>query len=391
MAFLAIIHRIRPGLVNMDDLRNASNLKRLETAFRVAESELGIARLLDPEDVDVPHPDEKSIMTYVAQFLHLYPETYASADLEETDLSVPQASDLEILSLWLDKAESILFSQQKFSKDYKTQYHEFHILKIEMKNYRDIYERLRSKANSSVHDVDLRAAWPSILQRWAKVEKALEDWQLYLDTSVCGNLGQLIKWLIDAEKRLTLPLLPQSQTSNMLQVVNKTIEEHQEFFKPLDSHKKFLQRFHLDSEFSNILPEHTEDIQNRLDRVAVQSHQRHMKLLLEHARYVLLEHLSNVEENLKKWNQKYGLEPEVQNILQEHKIFVEQNKIFEEYDRRYANMKTNIETCQQVGALDAKEMDKVEKFLCDVDGLWKKMMVELHSVGNTANQVLKHW
>lgn len=55
-------------------MREASNKTRLETAFQVAEIELGIARLLDPEDVDVPQPDEKSIMTYVAQFLHKYPE-----------------------------------------------------------------------------------------------------------------------------------------------------------------------------------------------------------------------------------------------------------------------------------------------------------------------------
>ena len=48
-AFLAIIHRIRPGLVNIEQLQNVSNLVRLETAFRIAETELGIARLLDPE------------------------------------------------------------------------------------------------------------------------------------------------------------------------------------------------------------------------------------------------------------------------------------------------------------------------------------------------------
>ncbi len=51
-----------------------TNATRLETAFYVAEVELGVTRLLDPEDVDVENPDEKSIMTYVAQFLHRYPE-----------------------------------------------------------------------------------------------------------------------------------------------------------------------------------------------------------------------------------------------------------------------------------------------------------------------------
>lgn len=60
--------------MNIAAMREASNRARLETAFQVAEIELGIARLLDPEDVDVPQPDEKSIMTYVAQFLHKYPE-----------------------------------------------------------------------------------------------------------------------------------------------------------------------------------------------------------------------------------------------------------------------------------------------------------------------------
>ena len=73
-AFLAMIDAIKANLVSIAALREASNRARLETAFQVAEVELGIARLLDPEDVDVPQPDEKSIMTYVAQFLHKYPE-----------------------------------------------------------------------------------------------------------------------------------------------------------------------------------------------------------------------------------------------------------------------------------------------------------------------------
>lgn len=73
-AFLALIDAIKKNLINIAALKNSTNRFRLEKAFNVAEIELGIARLLDPEDVDVPQPDEKSVMTYVAQFLHKYPE-----------------------------------------------------------------------------------------------------------------------------------------------------------------------------------------------------------------------------------------------------------------------------------------------------------------------------
>lgn len=75
IAFLAIIDAIKKNLVDIATLRKESNRGRLETTFDVAKSQLGISRLLDPEDVDVPKPDKKSIMTYVAQFLHKSPSS----------------------------------------------------------------------------------------------------------------------------------------------------------------------------------------------------------------------------------------------------------------------------------------------------------------------------
>lgn len=38
----------------------------------MAEQELGIAQLLDPEDVAALHPDECSIMTYVSLYHHYF-------------------------------------------------------------------------------------------------------------------------------------------------------------------------------------------------------------------------------------------------------------------------------------------------------------------------------
>lgn len=73
-AFMGLINSIDENLIDMEKYRNASNKHRLHESFNVAENELGIPRLLDPDDVDLPKPDEKSVMTYVAQFLHKYPE-----------------------------------------------------------------------------------------------------------------------------------------------------------------------------------------------------------------------------------------------------------------------------------------------------------------------------
>lgn len=74
-AFMGLINAIDENLIDIEQYKNTSNKQRLHTSFNVAESELGIPRLLDPDDVDIPKPDEKSVMTYVAQFLHKYPET----------------------------------------------------------------------------------------------------------------------------------------------------------------------------------------------------------------------------------------------------------------------------------------------------------------------------
>uniref|UniRef100_A0A3P8RWG1 Calponin-homology (CH) domain-containing protein n=1 Tax=Amphiprion percula TaxID=161767 RepID=A0A3P8RWG1_AMPPE len=67
--FLAILYSLRPDLVDLSKARTRSNKQNLEEAFHIAEKELRIPKLLEPDDVDVRDPDEKSIMTYVAQFL----------------------------------------------------------------------------------------------------------------------------------------------------------------------------------------------------------------------------------------------------------------------------------------------------------------------------------
>jgi len=81
LAFCALIHRHRPDLLDYDKLTSADKLGNLNLAFDVALKHLDVPRLLDAEDiVNMPRPDERSIMTYVAQ---LY-KVFSSLDQAET-------------------------------------------------------------------------------------------------------------------------------------------------------------------------------------------------------------------------------------------------------------------------------------------------------------------
>ncbi|GAA5972877.1 hypothetical protein JCM11641_003984 [Rhodosporidiobolus odoratus] len=91
LAFCALIHRHRPDLLDYDvlpkDTSQATSARNLALAFKVAEEHLGIPQLLDVEDVcGTKRPDERSIMTYVAQFFHAF-SSRAQAETEARVIS----------------------------------------------------------------------------------------------------------------------------------------------------------------------------------------------------------------------------------------------------------------------------------------------------------------
>ncbi|KIW27571.1 uncharacterized protein PV07_07300 [Cladophialophora immunda] len=73
LAFCALLDIHRPDLIDFDTLDKSDHKGNMKLAFDIASKEIGIPDLLDVEDVaDVPKPDERSLMTYIAYWFHAF-------------------------------------------------------------------------------------------------------------------------------------------------------------------------------------------------------------------------------------------------------------------------------------------------------------------------------
>ena len=160
-AFLEILNNIKPGMVDMENMRNASNKTRLEAAFRLGE-ELGVPRLLDAEDVDVARPDEKSIMTYVSQFLH-------KANASHGDSFGNIQSSLDDLLTWLNQKTQWM-EHMKQTGSLHRNYSEYVTLLEEKEGKEITYNRIKTLIESMRLMGLSQETWTQVQTLWNKFE-----------------------------------------------------------------------------------------------------------------------------------------------------------------------------------------------------------------------------
>ncbi|XP_039546384.1 dystonin isoform X5 [Pimephales promelas] len=191
--FNAIIHKYRPDLVDMSRVSAQSSRSNLEQAFGVAE-QLGVARLLDPEDVDVSSPDEKSVITYVSTLYDVFPkvpEGMEGISANDVDIKWVEYQNMVMyLSQWIKHNVTVMADRNFPSnpvelKALYTQYHQFKENEIppkenEKAKIKHLYKMLevwmefgRIQLAPGLHPNDVEKEWGKLIVAMLEREKSL--------------------------------------------------------------------------------------------------------------------------------------------------------------------------------------------------------------------------
>uniref|UniRef100_A0A8C7WFL5 Microtubule actin crosslinking factor 1 n=1 Tax=Oncorhynchus mykiss TaxID=8022 RepID=A0A8C7WFL5_ONCMY len=191
--FNALLHRFRPDLIDMEVVAQQSNLDNLEQAFEIAES-LGVTRLLDAEDVDVPSPDEKSVITYVSSIYDAFPKIPEGGEgiaAHEVDHRWAEYRSRFSMLLQWSRQHKALMANKNFPLDpveLKALYNEYVHFKeteipakeLEKGRVEHLYKLLevwmefgRIKLPLGLHPNDLEEEWGKLILEMLEREKAL--------------------------------------------------------------------------------------------------------------------------------------------------------------------------------------------------------------------------
>lgn len=374
-AFLTLIDSIKTNVINIADMKRHNNRYRLDTAFNVAETELGIARLLDAEDVDVNCPDEKSIMTYVAQFLHKYPDV--------KNINSKSESERELFGL-LNWLHSTVRHYDNLNGNYPNNYDMREKLNQEKLDKLSVYKRLKN-----IHAGKLTPEVDDLNDYWHRLEQHLQQWLWYLDCNLAGQFGIIGLWLSNGEKLLNDSDIPFNMNEETASLISKKLEAHKQFFAAYPEVYGTFNEIKHTSAAKNIPENQLANLERRLCDIEIIAKQRRIKLkFLEH-KCCLIAFLNLLDNKIN--GVKYNNEDVVKQSLEQLKSFVTRNQIMQEFEKALIDMRQVIDEYKVDGNISKKEEYNIDTFLREIEDRWKNVSSRLICTETMLEDVLSHW
>uniref|UniRef100_A0A158Q8X7 Calponin-homology (CH) domain-containing protein n=1 Tax=Elaeophora elaphi TaxID=1147741 RepID=A0A158Q8X7_9BILA len=308
IAFNALIHRIRPELVDMDVVHRNTPKANLEQAFRLAKEHLHIRPLLDVEDMLCDKSDKRSVITYVSQFIRTLKHVRPIA-------TCPMIDDRSLIS-WMEDTLSILRSS--VGAPLYDQYQTYLSLRKQYFEQRNAYYSLRDAALP-------KSEWNQIETSWKRIGDLLEDWSHNLECELPEKLSGLAQWLCTAEQMIQNPVdirVDDAQLS--LSNINESISHHKIHFSEFPYRSERFQSIYLSRRVDEreVAVELLEPLKIRFNNLATAAPRRLQYLHRMQAHYQLLSNIEVLNQKMERWKSGDSAAA-VQKSMKEYKMEAE--------------------------------------------------------------------
>uniref|UniRef100_A0AAZ3Q1B6 Calponin-homology (CH) domain-containing protein n=1 Tax=Oncorhynchus tshawytscha TaxID=74940 RepID=A0AAZ3Q1B6_ONCTS len=389
MAFLGILCSLRPDLVDLTQAQSRSNQQNLEEAFRLAEQELRIPRLLEPQDVDVKNPDEKSIMTYVAQFLQYSNDLPTPPD--DDDLQASPNRRAREVTCWLQRAYQELLevwaSTEK--KAYAERYQAFQAFAVSFSEQRrpvmPLLGAMRRCPEPSEEQRALRAAWDCL-------EEKLRQCKAELDTYLPAPMDFVGAWL----HRMEAVLSEEGGNAQDHACAAKEARVKQEKLKnsmvELSSHLNILHTFCNQAETGAVLVpvEKLDEIKRRFTNARVTAKYHGIKLEYREHRHTVLDLLARIGAKLRSWKGPYSSQDAVRLLLQDWHDTVDRQCLVSHLVDALQKLKQTASTYTSKAAL-GEDAQLVSRQVKEAESDTAMSTEEVALVKGTMGRVLSTW
>uniref|UniRef100_A0A669QTS1 Spectrin repeat containing nuclear envelope protein 2 n=1 Tax=Phasianus colchicus TaxID=9054 RepID=A0A669QTS1_PHACC len=303
LPFLAIVNALRPGLIDLEKAKTRSNKENLDEAFRIAELELNIPRLLEPEDVDVMNPDEKSIMTYVAQFL-------------QYSRNMPETEDMQVCNLVYHRHSEMMSFMEAFNR--------------EKKAFLPLLSSKRSGAELSEGQQQMREEW----------SKLVSQVRAELDQMLPPPLDGIEAWLQKVEHLQAEDLPDLQDPFKAMSLFSEIISIFKGLMNCFDSHLDTLQSFENKDEKNMplVVPEKLEEMKRRLNDIRFAN----SNSLLEYHYGLCSAFANEVTLKLNICDVKYGTKESVESLLENWNVTGDPQEI----SKLFKTMESKISMCK---------------------------------------------
>ncbi|XP_057586422.1 nesprin-2 [Hippopotamus amphibius kiboko] len=375
MAFLAVIHALRPDLIDMKSVKHRSNKDNLKEAFGIAERELKIPKMLEPEDVDVVNPDEKSIMTYVAQFLQYSKDAFGTGDKAQ--------GKVKEAMVWLTLQEKKLQKMLTVSEN-ETYYKKYERLLSFLESFNeeknpflDVLSITRNLDELNEDQLQLREAWDGLNYK-------INVWKTELNQVLPSPLYQTETWLREVEELIDENLPASQDYCEAMALMQEKMTLFQSLMDKFDCHLNTLLAFeNRDEKHLPLVPSNKlEEMKRRINNI---SGKKFIPLLEFHYyKCSVLGLLDEVKSKLVVWNIKYGSKESVELLLEDWHIFIEEKEFL-------AQLETSFQKCEEIHKNLAGEYPYISKQYTMVEYHFCTYRKKMYNVKPTLQKVLACW